>query len=661
MTLRDLTNLPKIITRPCNESQEEGNWRAVNQNFQNLINNVNEIQNFNGLPNLNIDASNEAALPMQAKWAISLGDTVGDEENFIAPEAGNNWRGMIRALPCDNSGGKNPNPAHIWVILPERDGASVDLPKGSVFAYEITNSGEYVAVSDYSAGLQIFWGVAQGNSTSGDPGEVTVRQCDDAAGNNPVLPNIVVKLPQHNGSVTDILTGDVIAYAVTTDGTYVCVSDYTDVQTIYRFELTAGLTPNGTAAAEFVVWNGAAYAKNGVALTVRDANSPGRWRGASGYQGLCVYFEDRGSYEIIFMEEIAEFAVVTLAERMSATNAGQSLGATVESYWNGNDPGATITVHDEENLWQYAMDGMKLMIHYDWTSGKYKPIGFDNRIFYVIAQHNWRLDSTVSVKLWTGLAAVGAAFNAKLSYHGVSGAHRGDPNVVIGDVLMCMIDKNNDPVIIDPAAWDQSIGSTKGWIKAYNDDPDNLGVEAGGVYYSGWSLMNGVANSAGNGGSGRDWQDFFLRGEQGLDEPDTGEFGAESHSHEVVVTLATTNIVVYDPDRSGDLTDPLVPYKRHQEHLHEFDSCGPSDIYDDGVGGNNALYYLTAGSPSANTQRTTTEKDDTSTYDDIDLRHAVYDPGHSHYGVAVPSLHLPPYKVCHWLERTDNSFDTTGV
>lgn len=658
MELRDLTNQPKIITRPCNESQVESNWRAAKENLDNINNNLTLIQEANGLPNLNVDASDAATLPMQARWAISLGDS-GD--TFVEPVADNNWRGMIRALPCDTSGGKNPNPTPIWVILPERDGESVNLPKGAVFAYELTSSGEYVAVSDYSAGLQIFWGKAQGDSTSGDPGEVTVRQCDDAAGTNPVLPNITVNLPQHNGSITDIKTDDVIAYTTTTDGTYVCVSDYTDVQTIYRFELTAGLTPGNTAAGEFVVWNGAAYATNGVALTVRDANSPGRWRGASGYRGLCAYFPDRGSYEIIFMEEIAEYAIVTLVERMGATNAGVSELAVVESYWNGNNPGGFVNVYDEEDLWRYAMDGMKMMVHYDWTNGRYKPVGFDNRIFYVEAQHNWKLDSTVSVKLWNGAAAVGTAFFAKLSYAGVSGAHHGDPNVVKGDVLMCMVDKNNDPVIVDPMAWDDPIGTIKGWLKAYNDDADNLGAELTGVYYSGWALMNGVANTTANGGSNRDVQDFFWRAATGTAEPDDNEYGDDSHSHEVVVTLATTNIVVYDPDRSGDLTDPLVPYKRHQEHLHRFNTCGPSDTYDDGVGGNNNLYYLIAGAPTANTQQTTTEKDDDSPYDDIDLRHAVYDPGHSHYGATTPSLHLPPYKICHWIERTDNSFDTTGV
>ena len=655
MPLRDLTNQPKIITRPCNESQEESNWRAAKENFDNINNNLTLIQEANGLPNLNIDASDAATLPMQARWAISLGDTPGDDENFIEPVADNNWRGMVRALPCDTSGGKNPNPTPIWVILPERDGASINLPRGAVFAYELTSSGEYVAVSDYSAGLQVFWGVAQGNSTSGDPGEVTVRQCDDAAGNNPVLPNITVKLPQHNGSIPDVITGDVIAYTTTTDGTYVCVSDYTDIQTIYRFELTAGLTPGNTAAGEFVVWNGAAYVTNGVALTVRDANSPGRWRGASGYRGLCAYFEDRNSYEIIFMEEIAEYAIVTLAERMGASTAGVSELAVVESYWNGNNPGGFVNVYDEEDLWRYAMDGMKMMVHYDWTNGRYKPIGFDNRIFYVIAQHNWRLDSTVSVKLWNGAAAVGAAFFAKLSYAGVSGAHHGDPNVVKGDVLMCMVDKNNDPVIIDPMAWDQPIGSVKGWIKAYNDDPDNLGGTDGGTYFSGWGLMNAVANSSGNGGSGRDWQDFFLRGAQGTGVPSTTAFGEDRHTHIVSLLYAYTGIT--------------VSVTAHPSHVHKMLShCGTCQLAADG--GGQSTYLITGfvddhvSGPNAWTGiQKLASSSHSSDHDDLTLDHEVYtlDPGHTHTAVVGDAPNFPPYKEVHWLERVDNSFDTIGV
>ena len=155
MSLRDLTQLPKIITRPCNDSQTEQNWQAVGKNLQNIVNNLTLLQEANGLPNLDLNVSSDATLPMQARWAISLGDTPGDEENFYEPEEDNNWRGMIRALPCDTSGGRNPNPTPIWVILPERAGVSVNLPKGSVFAYEETPSGEYVAVSDYSAGTKV--------------------------------------------------------------------------------------------------------------------------------------------------------------------------------------------------------------------------------------------------------------------------------------------------------------------------------------------------------------------------------------------------------------------------------------------------------------------------------------------------------------------------
>lgn len=652
MSLRDLTNLPKIVTRPCNEAQEERNWQAVNNAINNIVNNVNEIASANGLPNLSVDIDNEAVLPMQARWAISLGDTPGDDENFIEPVADNNWRGMIRALPCDDSGGSNPNPTHIWVILPEREGISVNLPEGAVFAYEETPSGEYVAVSDYSAGTKIYWGKAQGNSTSGDPGEVTVRQCDDADGNNPVLPNLTVLLPQHNGSLTDIKTGDVIAYVETDDGTLVCVSDYTDTQTIYRFELTNSLTPGSNTSAEFVVWNGAAYAKNGTAIVVYDTNSPGRWRGVSGYRGLAAYFPDRGTYEIIFLEEIAEYAVVTLAERMGATNAGQSIGATVNSYWNGNDPGGTITVYDEQSLWQYLKSGMKLMVHYDWKNGRYKPIGFDNRVFMCQAQHNWKLNSTVSVKLWDGAAAVGTAFFANLSYAAVAGAHHGDPNVVKGDVIMCMVNQDNEVVVIDPLAWDAPIGTVWMWNKIYDDSASNLGAIVTGKYISGWALMDSTYNSVGNGGSGRYMQDYFVRVHPNTTAPTDTAYGGDGHIHTLELDYSTTGISVSVAD--------------HPDHVHEVGCANTTKDVPNGGSNYYGLISMTdQHSPSGVffTGIQKAQNDHSSTHGSLTLSHTVtlIDPYHTHSGVTGNSSDIPPYKTMHLIERVDNSFDTIGI
>ena len=666
MALKSLTNLPKIVPTPCTPEQQERNWQAIEQNLGPIINNLKLVQEANGLPNQDPNIaiggdsnSSDSVIIGKAYWAISLGDDPTDPNIFIAPSAGNNYIGMIKALPCEDSAGTNPILEPIWIKLPERLYHDVSLPAGAVFAWAKSASGEYVAVSDYTKSVIIFWGVAQTDSVDGDPGTVTVRRCDDADGNNPVAPNLSILLPKHNNSTTDIKAGDVIAYAEARDAVYVCISDYTastPPPVIVRFELTASLVPGGTATAETVEWGGATFDKTGDIITVKDNDTPGRWRGVSGYRGLCFVPQDVvGPHEIIYMESIAEYVLVTTEEAMGETAANPSQDATVHSYWNGNDPGSSITVYNANSLWDYLPGQSKILCAYDWKNGEYFPVAAESRAFQVKAQYNWRTSNVVSCKLWSEGAEVGAAFDVKLCNLGSpsdAGYVHGCPNVIKGQVIWVMKTHTNEVVCIDSTAWDWPIGSVRLSTTAYNGTNPP---------YSGWAFMDGTSNATSYNGSGIDMRNYFPRGQVTKTDADTDTArGTSSHSHYITIDPSYANITVYDPDRSGDLG--VETYPRHQEHIHTLQGCGKCEIYDpDGDPSDDNLYYLAAGGgATTNEHLTSTEKDDDYPYSTINLRHAVYDPGHVHEGQAVGESHIPPYKTLHYLERVDNSHDTMG-
>jgi hypothetical protein len=231
MPLRDLSQRPGIVpgSAACTPEAAARNWDAVRINIQLIVNNLLELQANNNLPNqLAIDlGDDESTLPNTIRWAISLNDET--EDTFIEPIEANNWRGQVLAFPCRNSRGDDPDLGNpIWVVLPGRDYVAVNLPAGRVFSWTQTNSGENSIVSDYSR-EQVYWGLAQGDSTDGPPWQVVVRQCDDVLGNNPVAPDITVYLPSRTSLDHDVRSGDVISYTKGTDGTYTIVSDYTSV------------------------------------------------------------------------------------------------------------------------------------------------------------------------------------------------------------------------------------------------------------------------------------------------------------------------------------------------------------------------------------------------------------------------------------------------
>jgi hypothetical protein len=92
--------------------------------------------------------------------------------------------------------------------------------------------GEMVQVASptSSATTEVKWGLCQANWIENTPycDYVVVKECDDCKGNNPVDPTLEVLLPTANDHDPNVVSGYVIAFAQTTDGSNVCVSDYMD-------------------------------------------------------------------------------------------------------------------------------------------------------------------------------------------------------------------------------------------------------------------------------------------------------------------------------------------------------------------------------------------------------------------------------------------------
>ncbi len=77
-------------------------------------------------------------------------------------------------------------------------------------------------------GTEIKWGKVERNWIDSVTAYVRVNECDDYSGTSPVAGITNVLLPRTQNRDPNLITDDVIAYSITADGSYVCVSDYQD-------------------------------------------------------------------------------------------------------------------------------------------------------------------------------------------------------------------------------------------------------------------------------------------------------------------------------------------------------------------------------------------------------------------------------------------------
>ncbi|HUT14068.1 MAG TPA: hypothetical protein VMY42_26505 [Thermoguttaceae bacterium] len=135
-----------------------------------------------------------------------------------------------------------------------------------------------------------------------------------------------------------------------------------------RFELQSTLALGGTATAYMLDWTAGGYAINSsVVFTVYD--SRGHFRGwpridspeRLGAWGLAMFCQDRGVWEIVAMQQLAEAITFTTTESMGYTLPGQ-VAVTVNDYYRGANPEAvygTISVYDPQGLFPRALTGAK--------------------------------------------------------------------------------------------------------------------------------------------------------------------------------------------------------------------------------------------------------------------------------------------------------------
>jgi len=154
---------------------------------------------------------------------------------------------------------------------------------------------------------------------------------------------------------------------------------------LWRFELTAALSLDGSATAKLLYGDGAVYETSGtgkpeVEFTVWDMlgkfSKPATLGGQTGADGFAKYMPDSRRWEIVEMDMIAQFIKVTLSYDMATTDASQS--CTVDRYWDGYNPLASysspITVYNEAAAANYKFSGSagdKFKAQWDDRLGRY--------------------------------------------------------------------------------------------------------------------------------------------------------------------------------------------------------------------------------------------------------------------------------------------------
>lgn len=177
---------------------------------------------------------------------------------------------------------------------------------------------------------------------------------------------------------------------------------------IVRFELTAelklGIDP-GSDNAETVEWTGAAYAKTGSAIRVRDFSGK-FWSGKAGHQGWAIEPADRtGQYEIIWMVKMALFIRGALAADVS----GGKASCAVSDFWQGMDPGSTVDVYDPTTLFKRGRNAGKFIAcHNDRGTPAGGSAGQGRYEFLVCEQIARYVEFTLTANM-TGLPGSAAA------------------------------------------------------------------------------------------------------------------------------------------------------------------------------------------------------------------------------------------------------------
>lgn len=162
---------------------------------------------------------------------------------------------------------------------------------------------------------------------------------------------------------------------------------------IVRFKLTAPLTLGGSATADTQVWDpaaggGAGAYVTGDSITVVDyygsLGRRGKFQGPIGRYGFAVILQDKDEYQILDMEETAQFSEFQMGEDMGASVAGQA-GATLSStnFWHGQDTQGQITIYDPLGIFSTATNGQHGIVTWDEKRENYIALAMTHKAHFV--------------------------------------------------------------------------------------------------------------------------------------------------------------------------------------------------------------------------------------------------------------------------------------
>lgn len=286
-----------------------------------------------------------------------------------------------------------------------------------------------------------------------------------------------------------------------------------------------------------------------------------------------------------------------------------------------------------------------------------------SREFWCRAQANWSVSGYVSVKLLedghAGGTEVGSAFNAYFRGDTTAGRKHYDPNVVVGQDIRCAIDTDGAIIVTDAQAYDLPIGTVVGAIK----DPVT-GTYAREYTKGGWGAGDGTGNSSAKGGSGINWQEYYLYAKS-VSRPTPGDVsggsdlvaaGTHTHSNSLTIGSNTTGYTFSISD--------------HPNHEHEVGCATTTNLVAGGgstyLGLINLVHQHTGGAFYTGGMLGFDDGMGTHTHDPMDgYEHSVTpsDPGHTHsVGGSLGNSHSDPAKFrLYWIERLDNSVEAGGA
>lgn len=203
----------------------------------------------------------------------------------------------------------------------------------------------------------VSWGIVKNDSEEGDCDTVVVNPCSDCEGASPVATDVTVILPKRDGWFPKLREGDVIAYASTTSGDFVCVSDYSEGIVYYGVSTGA----NQTQPAAENGWCGeievqeADDCENAAAGELIQVNAPwypdGEFYCPEGTRIIYAKAEDGTWVWLNGMQKLNDPVAYHIRRfRLTSSLALMGSASAVLLNWNGVGwvEGNAITVNDEQ-------------------------------------------------------------------------------------------------------------------------------------------------------------------------------------------------------------------------------------------------------------------------------------------------------------------------